>query len=184
MSLAKTLLGMFVKKSTGRSINDIDKLSSSKRAKLARDLRDNVKSGKSNLSGRIQNILKKDMYNKPLSSSEREMLNFYEKMTDNPNESVEWLNIKSRSGNFIKAGYYKASKRCVVHMRRGKGYYTFYRVPRTKWLALCDVGGRYMWDWFGQKYSTNPRHWIRSSLMVRYSTRNYTNTKRFKNKRR
>lgn len=185
MSVLAKLLQTFVKRTThkARSATNLDtlweSLSNSQRARVARALRSESKKD-TKLAKNIRNTLEKDFFGKPLKQSEREFLNSYEKMTDNPVEKVEWLEIRSRSGNFKSAAYYKASKRCVVHMRRGVGFYTFYQVPRTKWLALCEVGGEYMWDLFGRRYSTNPTHWIRTGPMNRYSTANHTNTKSFK----
>lgn len=175
------LLANFFKKFTNKAFN---KLSKWKKKKVVEELRKEVREKESPLSKIVKEVLRKDLNNVKLTKDEKNILNKYEEITDVQGDGWEWMDIKSKSRNFVEAGYHKKSKRCIVKMKRGKQYYTFYKVPRTKWLAVCDIGGRYMWDWFGQHYSTNPSHWIRRGPMARYSTANYTQPNRFKNKHR
>lgn len=107
----------------------------------------------------INKALKKDFFNKQLSTSERDILNWYARVSDIPSESEEF--VKVNSGWIISAKYIKKVKQVQITTKRGRGLYTFYKVPRTKWLALVRIGGKYMWDYFGFHYSTNPNRWVR-----------------------
>ena len=108
----------------------------------------------------VNRILLKDFFNKRLSKEERDILSIYEKFSDDPKTKTETQYVKSSW--IIWAEYHKPTKQVKVNMVRGKTIYTFYNVPRTKWLALRDIGGKFMWDWFGKHYSTNPQNWIRT----------------------
>ena len=111
------------------------------------------------VNSEINKALKKNFYDQQLTTSEKDFLNWYEKVSNVPSEKLEWVNVDSSW--IIKAQYRKATKEVVLNTKRGKGIYVFYNVPRTKWLALVRIGGKFMWDWFGRHYSTNPRYWIR-----------------------
>lgn len=107
----------------------------------------------------INKALKKDFFNKQLSTSEKDILNWYARVSDIPSESEEF--VKVNSSWIISAKYIKKTKQVKITTKRGKCLYTFYKVPRTKWLALVRIGGKYMWDYFGFHYSTNPNRWVR-----------------------
>ena len=143
----------------------LDKFNSSDKDNLLKAVRDLLT--KQSFPGSIVNkvnkeinkALKKDFFNKQLSTSEKDILNWYARVSDIPSESEEF--VKVNSSWIISAKYIKKVKQVKITTKRGKGLYTFYKVPRTKWLALVRIGGKYMWDYFGFHYSTNPNRWVR-----------------------
>ena len=128
----------------------------------------------------IDKVLTKEFMDKPLSTSEKETLEVFNLISDDDETTQEYFEADS---SWIIGGLYdKKTKFLWLEVIRGKQFYLFTKpIPRTKVLALMYVGGRFMWDYFGKKYSNNPAHWRRVSKPNRYSTKNVYNTKRFKN---
>lgn len=144
-----------------RLVNNIDKhlkKFNHKNFQVLNDLAENNFWQNTKMRSSINQVLLKNFYDKKLSSNERDLLNLYERFTDNEHK-VEIQYVKSSW--IIKAQYIKKSKEVYVWMVRSRKIYVFYNVPRTKWLALTKIGGKYMWDYFGKHYSTNPTHWLR-----------------------
>lgn len=120
----------------------------------------------------LQKVLQKDFTNQPLSTNEKTFLVAYEDLFVNDKEPM--INKYDKNHMFDKANsswistviYYPENKRVrlLIENKNGwKKWYNFYNVPKTKYLTLIEIGGKYMWDYFGKHYSLNPYRWIRKS---------------------
>lgn len=57
--------------------------------------------------------------------------------------------------------YKKKSRTALIKMKDGTiPFYPFYNVPKDKVIDLLLFNGKYMWSYFGRRYSANPNHWI------------------------
>lgn len=106
-----------------------------------------------------EGLIKKEL-NRALSSSDGEIIDMYEQFFMFENE-VERYDINSKSGNFKYLEYHPKTKICFICMENGRLLYPFFNVPKTKAMVLADIGGTYMWNYFGKHYSANPQNWIR-----------------------
>lgn len=55
-------------------------------------------------------------------------------------------------------------KTADIKLLRSAKIYTFYWVPRASIYLLQKLNGKFMWDGFGFRHSTNPTRWIRKEL--------------------
>ena len=101
------LLANFFKKFTNKAFN---KLSKWKKKKIVEELRKEVREKESPLSKIVKDVLRKDLNNVKLTKDEKNILNKYEEITDVQGDGWEWMDIKSKSRNFVEAGYHKKSK--------------------------------------------------------------------------
>lgn len=112
----------------------------------------------------LQKIMEKGLMKRELgralSTQERSLIDMYEFFVMFE-EKVERKKVHSKSGWLIWAEYHPKTKTCFIKMRNGRIIYPFFRVPKSKWLALCVLGGDFMWDKFGRLYSARPQNWQR-----------------------
>lgn len=127
----------------------------------------------------LKTILQKDIKNVPLSTVEKNFLEKYKELflkKKRPIYSNNRIFAISESSWITNVIYYPMTKqvRLFISNKNGvKKWYTFYNVPKTKYLSLVKLGGKYMWDYFGKHYSLNPRHWIRESEVGKVRVRKY-----------
>ena len=120
----------------------------------------------------LNRVLVKENTNKPLTTYEKDFLNNYQELFVNDKEpqitKYERQEFAVSNSSWIKTViYYPDTKRVKLLIVNQKGFevkwYNFYNVPKTKYLALVNLGGKFMWDYFGKHYSLNPYHWVRKS---------------------
>lgn len=130
----------------------------------------------------LKKIIIKQIQNSPISSNEFSFLKQYEDLFLNEKEPIiekydkgETFDI-SDSSWISTVIYYPDTKkvRLLIENQNGvKKWYNFFNVPKTKYLALIQLGGKYMWDYFGKHYSLNPQHWVRKSEVGKVRVRKY-----------
>ena len=90
------------------------------------------------------------------------LIEFSSRLDEKSNNRYWYFKLKS---SFLKYGVYDTwTKMCYLYMKnKAHRTYTFFNVPQTKMRVLiaADSAGTYMWDYFGNHYSINKRHWIR-----------------------
>lgn len=120
----------------------------------------------------LKRVLVKENTNKPLTTYEKDFLNNYQELFVNDKEpqilKYERQEFAVSNSSWIKTViYYPDTKRVKLLIVNQKGFevkwYNFYNVPKTKYLALVNLGGKFMWDYFGKHYSLNPYHWVRKN---------------------
>lgn len=126
--------------------------------------------------------------NSPISSNDFTFLKQYESLFLNEKEPIIEKYNKEHRFNISNSSwistiiYYPDTKRVKLLIENQNGvkkWYNFYNVPKTKYLALIELGGKFMWDYFGKHYSLNPRHWVRQSEVGKVRIRaNYAKRKK------
>lgn len=96
-----------------------------------------------------------------LSTIDKQYLDFADNvLIDNDNQDEVYY-FKNSSW-LIMLIYKKKSKTALIKMKDGTiPFYPFYNVPKSKVIDLLLFNGKYMWSYFGRRYSANPSHWIR-----------------------
>lgn len=97
-----------------------------------------------------------------LSTIDKQYLDFVDNvLIDNDNQDEVYY---FRGSSFlIMLIYKKKSKTALIKMKDGTiPFYPFYNVPKSKVIDLLLFNGKYMWSYFGRRYSANPSHWIRT----------------------
>lgn len=130
----------------------------------------------------LRKIIIKQIQNSPISSSEFSFLKQYEDLFLNEKEPIIEKYDKGHSFDISDSSwistviYYPDTKRVrlLIENQNGvKKWYNFYNVPKTKYLTLIELGGKFMWDYFGKHYSLNPSHWVRKSEVGKVRVRKY-----------
>lgn len=105
-------------------------------------------------------VIAKEERGLKLSTQEQMFRKFFDEILveDNKRDEVFYFD---NSSFLVMLIYKKGSKTALIRMKGGKMLYPFYNVPRTKVIKLILENGKFMWDYFGKHYSTNPKHWIR-----------------------
>lgn len=107
-----------------------------------------------------RNIINKEEKGLPLSTQEKKFKDFFDNilLDDISNDEVYYFN---NSSYLVMLIYKKKSKTAIIKMKNSKMLYPFYKVPKTKVIKLLLENGKYMWDYFGNHYSANKKHWVR-----------------------
>lgn len=171
-SLAKKYLSTFAPKTKFGFFKSWKKVSPRVKDKIRKEAmgKKEVKELKEKSQKELTKVLIKENTNKPLTTNEKDFLNNYEELFVNDIEpqilQYEKQELAVSNSSWIKTIiYYPDSKRVKLLIVNEKGFdvkwYNFYNVPKSKYLSLVKLGGKFMWDYFGKHYSLNPHHWVR-----------------------
>lgn len=103
----------------------------------------------------------KELNGVKLSTIDKQFKSFADNLLIDDDNKDEVYYFKNSSW-LIMLIYKKKSRTALIKMKDGTiPFYSFYNVPRDKVIDLLLFNGRFMWSYFGRRYSANPSHWIR-----------------------